>query len=187
MILRRTSAQSRFASAYSSTTAFHATPINPDPTTNAFDASLPSNPASTTFNDISLVPDPVSTTSQSALISDPIRASLLTNRPDNAFAQKVYDYTKRSMEILQTQTETLVHSQQKLTSMNEDKESLEDAETEGEMTRRAAEYQCPLCSDLAWSPYVPQFSHTIQKGVEEVANYFQRAAPSSPHPLEWSY
>lgn len=53
---------------------------------------------------------------------DPIGASLLTDRPNLVFAQEAYNYMERSKEILQVQTETLVILQQKLNSMNEDKE-----------------------------------------------------------------
>ncbi|KAH7873683.1 uncharacterized protein C8R40DRAFT_1172479 [Lentinula edodes] len=226
MILRRVSAQSR--SALGSTTASHATPTS-DPATAAFDASLTSNPGPTTFDATSLMSD--LTTSQPAPVSDPIGASLLADRPDVVFAQEAYDYMRRSTEILQMQTKTLVIFQQKLNSINEDKESLEH-DTEQLMAKRATEYQCPLCSDLAWNPHVlpcghsfcsqclsqhkanhaqkrsanpngtgavircptcdalilrkPQFSHTIQQGVEDVAKYFHRAPPTLRQ-LEWSY
>ncbi|KAJ3889187.1 hypothetical protein GG344DRAFT_79033 [Lentinula edodes] len=150
MILRRVSQAAHSRSALESTTASHATPMS-DPATAAFDVSLMSNPAPTTFDATSLMSD--STTSQPAPVLDPIGASLWAVRPDVVFAQQAYDYMRRSTEILQMQTATLVIFQQKLNSMNEEKESLEH-ETEQLMAKRATEYQCPLCSDLAWNPYV---------------------------------
>ncbi|KAJ4496515.1 hypothetical protein C8R41DRAFT_918579 [Lentinula lateritia] len=109
MILRRASAQPTSVLVSASTTTFHATPLS-DPTTAAFDVSRTLNPAPTN----SAAPEPVP--------MDPIGASLLTDRPDLVFAQEAYNYMECSKEILQVQTETLVILQQKLNSMNEDKE-----------------------------------------------------------------
>lgn len=44
--------------------------------------------------------------------------------------------------------------------------------------------RCPTCRSLILRK--PQFSHTIQSGVESVAKYLHEDAPSA-HRLEWSY
>ncbi|KAJ3916248.1 hypothetical protein F5877DRAFT_81073 [Lentinula edodes] len=106
MILRRASAQS--SSAYTTTATPHATPMS-DPAPITADVPFMSNPAPTTFH-------------EAAPMSDVISASLPTNRPDLVFAKEACDYMKRSTEILQTQTENLILLNQKLASLNEDKE-----------------------------------------------------------------
>ncbi|KAJ3878805.1 hypothetical protein F5051DRAFT_427854 [Lentinula edodes] len=108
MILRRASAQSRSVSAYTATTTSHATPTS-DPAPITIDASLTSDPAPATFPEAAPMPDVSS-------------AFLPTNRPDLVFAKEAEDYMKRSMEILQTQTGTLILFNQNLVSLNEDKE-----------------------------------------------------------------
>ncbi|KAJ3907009.1 hypothetical protein F5879DRAFT_986916 [Lentinula edodes] len=199
MILRRVSAQPRSVSVHTAPSASHATPMSSDSAPAVFGTSLTSDPASTTF-DTPYSPDSSGT-------SPPI------NQPNFVFAKQTHDYMIRSTQILQTQTETLVLLAQNLTSLNQNKESLE-LKIEQQMNIRAADLRCPLCSDLSWNPHIcslrhienpdgtqtiircptcdslilrkPQFSHTIQHGVEVVANYFQKVAPS-PHQLEWLY
>ncbi|KAJ4494803.1 hypothetical protein C8J55DRAFT_554427 [Lentinula edodes] len=139
MILRRVSAQSRSASVHTAPSASHATPMSSDPAPAVFSTSLTSDPASTTF-DTSYSPDSSGT-------SPPI------NQPNFVFAKQTHDYMIRSTRILQTQTEMLILLAQNLTSLNQNKESLE-LKIEQQMNIRAADLRCPLCSDLSWNPHI---------------------------------
>ncbi|KAJ4467620.1 hypothetical protein C8R41DRAFT_925710 [Lentinula lateritia] len=135
MILRRASAQSRPASANTVPPASYATPVPSDTAPATFNASLTSDSAAlTTFDASSL-------------------DSSMSNRHDFVFAKQIHNYMIHSTGILQAQTETLVLLTQKLTSLNQIKESLEH-DTEQEMNIRTAEVRCPLCSGLAWNPHV---------------------------------
>ncbi|KAJ3846957.1 hypothetical protein EV368DRAFT_69494 [Lentinula lateritia] len=95
------------------------------------------------------------TSDPSTATSDP---STVTSNPSTAVSDPGFSNTHSTPVILMQQARTLNLLNEKVASLEEARQLLED-ELKEETLLQEAEYQCPLCLDLAWYPYVTACGH----------------------------